>query len=160
MLSEEQLREIEGAEPCWAKERRCVLALLEEEEQACRARAVKELPFAVPSLMRLRHRIADRPERPFNPVPQLLAMVRELQREVDEAELAYRLLWQDASAWRGAIRRHRDARGHDRCWEGDLELYRALGEPLPEGPGLPCREEFLAKCAEYYEQQAKESRDG
>jgi len=93
-------------------------------------------------------------------VPQLLAMVRELQREVDEAELAYRLLWQDASAWRGAIRRHRDARGHDRCWEGDLELYRALGEPLPEGPGLPCREEFLAKCAEYYEQQAKESRDG
>lgn len=30
-----------------------------------------------------------------------------------------------------AIKKHHEARGHDRCWENDAELYRAAGlEPL------------------------------
>lgn len=52
-----------------------------------------------------------------------------------------------------AIRKHRDAKGHDRCWENDLELYRVLGEPLPESPVLPPKEEFIANCNAYYDQQ-------
>lgn len=53
-----------------------------------------------------------------------------------------------------AIRKHRDERGHGRCWENDLELYRALGEAVPGSPGLPDRAEFLAECARYYDGQA------
>lgn len=49
-----------------------------------------------------------------------------------------------------AIRRHRDAQGHDRCWELDAELYAVLGEPVPERP-LPPKCEFLAECEKYYE---------
>jgi len=54
-----------------------------------------------------------------------------------------------------AIRKHRDARGHARCWENDLELYSALGEAQPVSPGLPPREEFLQHCALYYEEQSR-----
>jgi hypothetical protein len=57
---------------------------------------------------------------------------------------------------RAAVRKHRDARGHDRCWENDLELYAALPEgppPSPLWPQLPPRCEFLARCEEYYESQ-------
>lgn len=54
-----------------------------------------------------------------------------------------------------AIRIHRDARGQDRCWENDLELYALLPEGVPEGytGGMPTREEFLAGCAEYFDTQ-------
>jgi hypothetical protein len=54
-----------------------------------------------------------------------------------------------------AIRKHRDARGHDRCWENDQELYAALGEATPVDPGLPSREEFLTNCARYFEEQSR-----
>lgn len=54
-----------------------------------------------------------------------------------------------------AIRRHRDARGNDRCWQNDIDLYKELGEPLPDGPELPPRDEFLKNCAGYYECQAR-----
>lgn len=54
-----------------------------------------------------------------------------------------------------AIRKHRDACGHDRCWLNDMELYAALGEPTPTSMGMPPREEFLARCAEYHEQQTR-----
>ena len=54
---------------------------------------------------------------------------------------------------RQAIRRHRDARGHDRCWQNDLELYRVLGEPLPSSAEMPDYEDFMEKCNEYYYQQ-------
>lgn len=65
-------------------------------------------------------------------VHELVKMVRELQ---------------------AAICKHRDARGHERCWQNDVELYHAIGEPLPYDGGLPCREEFLGRCQEYYDQQ-------
>jgi hypothetical protein len=56
-----------------------------------------------------------------------------------------------------AIRRHRDARGNDRCWQNDIELYKELGEALPDGPELPPREEFLQNCVGFYECQARHS---
>lgn len=56
-----------------------------------------------------------------------------------------------------AIRKHRSARGHDRCWENDLELYKVLGESLPASPQLPPKEEFLKCCQQYYEQQSKKA---
>lgn len=51
-----------------------------------------------------------------------------------------------------AIRRHRDARGDDRCWLDDTELYETLGEPLEPGAGeLPPRAAFLENCERYWE---------
>ena len=51
-----------------------------------------------------------------------------------------------------AVSKHATARGHERCWENDRELYRAFGLE-PSGPDLPSRDEFLGRCAAYYEQQ-------
>lgn len=55
---------------------------------------------------------------------------------------------------REAIRRHRDAEGHDRCWLNDADLYAQL----PEGqqlapPVMPPKCEFLDRCKQYYEEQ-------
>lgn len=52
-----------------------------------------------------------------------------------------------------AIRKHRNARGHDRCWENDLDLYAVLGDEPPASPELPPREEFMAGCERYYDGQ-------
>lgn len=54
-----------------------------------------------------------------------------------------------------AIRKHRDAKSNDRCWENDLELYQVLGEELPLSPELPPKEEFLKNCNCYYDGQAQ-----
>lgn len=59
---------------------------------------------------------------------------------------------------RVAIREHRDARGDDRCWLDDIELYKALGEDeVPEAMqlALPNREAFLGRCAQYWEHRQK-----
>lgn len=52
-----------------------------------------------------------------------------------------------------AIRNHRDARGDDRCWLDDINLYKALGEPVPPGMelALPNRDAFLKRCEQYFE---------
>ena len=50
-----------------------------------------------------------------------------------------------------AIRKHRDARGHDRCWENDLELYAHLKDKKLPVLELPPHDEFISKCEEYYE---------
>lgn len=54
-----------------------------------------------------------------------------------------------------AIRKHRDAKGHDRCFENDLELYKLLPEGLSEDytTKLPSKEEFLEGCSNYYQSQ-------
>lgn len=52
---------------------------------------------------------------------------------------------------RNAVRKHRDCKGHDRCWMDDLELYQALPETTTIDLGLPPREEFMAECKKYCE---------
>ncbi len=65
-------------------------------------------------------------------------------------------LWATVKRLRGAIRAHRDEKGHDRCWLDDVTLYDALPErPKMDGgpPGirrLPSREAFLANCERYH----------
>jgi hypothetical protein len=58
---------------------------------------------------------------------------------------------------RGRDKKHAvlwDARGHDRCWENDKELYRVLPDPTPDAPVLPpTKEEMLAQCKVYVEGQ-------
>lgn len=51
------------------------------------------------------------------------------------------------------IRKHRDAKGHDRCFENDLELYKLLPESTKIDNQLPSRAEFLEGCAKYYDGQ-------
>ncbi len=51
-----------------------------------------------------------------------------------------------------AIRKHRDMDGDDRCREDDIELYRVLGEPIPDAI-LPEECEFLESCKRYYRQR-------
>lgn len=51
-----------------------------------------------------------------------------------------------------AIRKHRDATGHDRCHLNDRELYAAAGLE-PANFELPPRAEFLTACAAYYDGQ-------
>src|SRR6185295_4021271 len=49
-----------------------------------------------------------------------------------------------------AIRKHRDQRGDDRCWLDDVELYRALGEPmLIKDLALPGPCEMMANCVRF-----------
>src|SRR5574337_22320 len=52
---------------------------------------------------------------------------------------------------RDAIRRHRDEKGHDRCWLDDLELYKSLPEGLKDVDlTLPSRDEFITNCERYH----------
>lgn len=58
------------------------------------------------------------------------------------------------TALESAIRKHHDARGHDRCFENDLDLYKFLPEYKDKiSPELPSREEFLQGCSKYYDEQ-------
>lgn len=52
-----------------------------------------------------------------------------------------------------AIKRHRDARGHDRCWENDLELYEAIGGVNVDDFHLPPCNEFLQGCLNYWNER-------
>lgn len=63
-------------------------------------------------------------------------------------------IYDELVALRAGIRKHRAARGHDRCWENDLELYKLLPETPPQSPQLPPKPEFLAACERYFEEQA------
>jgi hypothetical protein len=79
--------------------------------------------------------------RPIGPT----ALDRDL-RKMDVGQL----LW-EMHALRQQIRKHRDAKGNDRCWENDVELYKLLPEPLPEelSPEMPESCVFLKNCAAY-----------
>lgn len=57
---------------------------------------------------------------------------------------------------KNAIKTHRDARGDDRCWIDDLDLYKALGEdevPKEAQLSLPVLPAFMSRCAKYWEQR-------
>ncbi len=51
---------------------------------------------------------------------------------------------------RNAIRKHRDEKGHDRCWLDDQELYKILPETTEADFTLPCKTEFLTECEKYW----------
>lgn len=56
---------------------------------------------------------------------------------------------------RAAIRDHRDAEVHDRCWLDDDRLYEVLGEDPGNGKrSLPPRGEFLARCSVFHERRS------
>ncbi|NIQ80933.1 MAG: hypothetical protein GTN93_23130, partial [Anaerolineae bacterium] len=47
-----------------------------------------------------------------------------------------------------AIKKHMKARGHDRCWLDDVELYRVLNPHFDKMDlGLPALPEFMHNCA-------------
>lgn len=48
--------------------------------------------------------------------------------------------------------KHHAARGHDRCWENDAELYQAAGLE-PGDPQIPEPTEFMQRCRAYCEEQ-------
>ena len=50
---------------------------------------------------------------------------------------------------RNEIRRHRDAQGHDLCWQNNLDLYELLPEKVIPQPEVPEPLEFIQKCCEY-----------
>lgn len=54
-----------------------------------------------------------------------------------------------AQKLRNAIRKHRDAKGHDLCWLNNLELYAALPETVAPNPQVPPWPEFMAGCVAY-----------
>ena len=93
--------------------------------------------------------------------------INELQRDLKRAELGARAWEQQALAYveklaaqqqeierlRGAIQKHADAKGHDRCWLNDRELYAAIG--MEFDPQLPPKAEFLARCEQYHAGQSQ-----
>lgn len=49
------------------------------------------------------------------------------------------------------IRKHMDAKGHDRCWLNDLELYQLVDPKYDRmRMELPCLPEFLNNCCIYW----------
>lgn len=50
-----------------------------------------------------------------------------------------------------AITIHMRAKGHDRCWINDLELYRVIDSKFDKMRlALPCLPEFLHNCSVYW----------
>lgn len=63
---------------------------------------------------------------------------------------------------RDAIEKHREANGHNQCWENDEELYEALQDGKTVEKHLPPRCEFRENCRKYYESRkgAEKKEDG
>lgn len=80
-----------------------------------------------------------------------------LMHELGDAKERIEVLDDALTALRQAVRDHRDARGDDRCWLDDIELYKALHEPVPEDMelALPNRNAFLTRCEQYFEHRQK-----
>lgn len=52
------------------------------------------------------------------------------------------------------ICKHMNAKGHDRCWLNDLELYRLVDPSVSsEKMALPCLPEFMHNCAAYWSER-------
>jgi hypothetical protein len=68
--------------------------------------------------------------------PEAIERIQKAERETRELK--------------AAIRRHRDIGDDERCRFDDIELYRVLGEPIPDAV-LPDEPRFLASCKRYWE---------
>lgn len=65
------------------------------------------------------------------------------------------------TALEDAIKEHMHAKGHNRCWLNDLELYQVVN-PNPDKMklALPCLPEFMHNCAVYWrDSQPPEARN-
>jgi hypothetical protein len=79
---------------------------------------------------------------------------------VDDKQAEIDALKAEISLLRAAIAKHREASGHEQCWENDEELYAVLGDGKTTEKFLPPRCEFRQKCKEYYEsRQGAEKKD-
>jgi hypothetical protein len=91
--------------------------------------------------------------RPDEENPKHDAIIRDAVRSLEHMVEEVRRL-------RNGIRKHRDAKGHDRCWQNNLELYALLPDTTPGNlPGpLPPWPEFVARCEAYHaEEERKQS---
>jgi hypothetical protein len=66
----------------------------------------------------------------------------------DLLEMSKRELVGEVRKLREAIRKHRDASGHNLCWYVP-ELWNLLPEKLVPSPEVPPKDEFLRCCAAY-----------
>lgn len=74
-------------------------------------------------------------------------------RDIDQdiVDMSYGDLQVSVLHLRNGIRKHRDERGHDRCWMDDQRLYSCLPETIDIDTTLPPRECFLKNCEKFYE---------
>lgn len=63
-------------------------------------------------------------------------------------EMEIRELLSDREILLDAIKKHQADRGHARCWENDIELYKKAGLPIPD-PALPDVREHKKECDKY-----------
>jgi hypothetical protein len=81
----------------------------------------------------------------------------EAKWEAEEATLKAKSEWQKLFL---GIQKHMTAKGHDRCWLNDLELYKLVDPQYDKmNMALPCMPEFLHNCCVYWrDSQPPESR--
>lgn len=65
------------------------------------------------------------------------SLIKELKTRIEQLETA--------------IRKHRDEKGHDRCWLDDAELYSVLPENQTADFKLPPCDEFITHCVKYWQ---------
>ena len=74
--------------------------------------------------------------------------IQKLKEQHDEE------LWNVKSEWQRlqlGIQKHMNAKGHDRCWLNDLELYQLIDPQYDKMKmQLPCMPEFLHNCCIYW----------
>lgn len=97
--------------------------------------------------------LTDMVEKLQDEVEQLTAECERLRlAAIDDRETIARLT--------SAIRKHRDAKGDDRCWLDDYQLYSVLPEGGHHDSSLPPECEFLESCRRFWAQrQAPVARD-
>lgn len=99
--------------------------------------------------------------RKLGEVRQLLQSYKQMHREESKSQVKAR---DDARAklaeLKMAIREHQEAKGHNRCWLDDLELYKKIDPGSDKmNLGLPALPEFIHNCAVYWrDRQAPEQR--
>lgn len=74
-------------------------------------------------------------------------------------QITYKTMAIEVQKLRDAIRKHRDEKFHDRCWEDDKKLYKTLPEGLKGDQSLPPKEEFLENCKRYWEHRKDSTKE-
>lgn len=97
--------------------------------------------------------LTDLVERLQEEVEQLTAECERLRlAAIEDRETIARLT--------SAIRKHRDAKGDDRCWLDDYQLYSVLPEGGGHDSSLPPEDEFLESCRRFWAQRQAPGAEG